>query len=521
MKLKHLTYSLITFSLALGAGTQAAEAVSLSVVADGLDQPRGFEFGPDGNLYIPEPGVGGNGQCQPSPSTLFQPICAGNTGAITRVTPDGKQERIFNNFESLAEQPSGNQGAGPADIAFDSDGNAYLLTGFAGYPGNRDLETLELGNEYPLPESQLAVFPPSPPDEVLDTPTLAQLYEFDLETGELNSLYDFAEAEIVINPDNGDKVTNPYDLEISGDTAYVVDGGGNSAYSIKLDGSDSDVVGIPDLIVDSEVLNTLPPPPSAEPGAEGEVTQAIGQVAPSELASPEELGMSPEAGGSEGEGMPPEGGAPDLLDLLPGLIEQVPGNPDQIQLQSVSTGAAVGPDGALYVGEYTGFPYPDNSARIHRVGEDGEVEVFAEGFDFITDIQFDEAGNLYVLQFSDVPQNGEDLANLPSSIVQVAPDGTRTTLVAPGEGLISADGINFGPDGSIYVANRAIGPDVGEIVQVVFDEAIAPGAGGSLPAVEPGEAPGAQSVPEPASVLGLVAFGLGAGTLLKGKRKFT
>ena len=482
MKITQLTFLFITSGLAIISGTQAAQAASLSVVADGLDQPRGFEVGPDGNLYIPEPGVGGDGNCQPSPSTLFQPICAGNTGAITRVTPDGKQERIFNNFESLAEQPSGNQGAGPADITFDSEGNAYLLTGFAGYPGNRDLGTFELSQDYPVSESQLAVFPPSPADELLNTPTLAQLYEFDLVTGETNSIFDFAEAEITLNPDNGDQVTNPYDLEVSGDTAYVVDGGGNAAYSIKLDGSgDFDVVGIPDLIASSELLSTLPPPPDGE----GEVPQAIGQAAPDEIAS--------------SEGAPPEG-EESVFDLLPGLIEQVPGRPDLIQIQSVSTGAAVGPDGALYVGEYTGFPYPDNSARIHRVTGDGEVEVFADGFDFITDIQFDEDGNLLVLQFSDVPQTQGDFANLPSSLVQLAPDGTRTTLVAPGEGLRSADGIAFGTEGEIYIANGAVGPGNGEIVRV------------------DGVGEAAQSVPEPASIFGLVAVGLGAVSFGKGKR---
>ena len=131
---------------------------------------------------------------------------------VVKVTPDGQQERIFTNFQSLAEQPSGNQGAGPADLEFDSQGTAYLLTGFAGYPGNRDAGTYALSANYPLPPQQLALFPPSTPDNLLNTDQLGRLYKADLQTGELTSIFDFASYEIANNPDGGDVVTNPYDL---------------------------------------------------------------------------------------------------------------------------------------------------------------------------------------------------------------------------------------------------------------------------------------------------------------------
>lgn len=482
MKIKQVTYLLILSGAAFLGSTQMAEAATLKTIATGLDQPRGFAVAADGTFYIPEPGVGGNGNCQPSPSTLFQPICAGTSGAITRVTPGGVQERIFTGYESLAEQPAGTQGAGPSDIAFNSSGDAYFLTGFAGYPGNRDEGTFALSQDFPLTEAQLAVFPPSPADQLLNTSDLAKLYEFDLETGEQVELFDFAIAEITLNPDEGDVVTNPYDLEIVDDIAYVVDGGGNSAYKINLDGSgDFEVFAIPDLIVGADIFETLPPPPAPP---EGEVPQPIGQPAPDVI---------------EGEmpGMPPEGGPNPVLDLLPGLFEPVPGRPDLVALQSVSTGAAVGPDGAFYVGEYTGFPYPFEAARIHRISPEGELEVFADGFNYITDIQFDDDGNLYVLQFSDVPQFEADFANLRSSLVKLTPEGDRTTVVEPGEGLRSADGLAFGPGGEIYVANGAIGPGNGEIVEVVT----------------------AESVPEPTSILGLIAAGLGTGGVLRRKRK--
>ncbi|MFN6563724.1 MAG: ScyD/ScyE family protein [Nostoc sp. ChiSLP01] len=445
MKLKLFVLTSVTFCFAAICGTPSAQAASLTKIVDGISNARGVSFGPDGTLYVAEPGVGGNGNCQPSPSTLFQPICAGNTGSLVKVTPGGQPQRILTNFQSLAEQPSGNQGAGIQDIQFDSLGNAYLLTGFAGYPGNRDLETLNLGSQFPLPPQQLATFPPSTPDKVLNTPLLAQLYKVDLNSGKLDSIFDFAKYEITNNPDGGDVVTNPYDLAISGDSAYVVDGGGNTAYKIKLDGSESQAIGIPKNIISASELPPLPP----------------GQELP-----------------------------PGLVDVLPG------GN---IGVQSVPTGGAIGPDGALYVGEYTGFPYPEDKSRIFRIGEDGNPEVYLDGFTHITDLTFDENGNLLVLQFSDTSQLEGDIRNLPGSLIKVAPDGTRTILVAAGQGLDSADGIDIGPDGKIYITNRGVGPALGEVVRV--DGLVT------------------ETIPEPGSVAGLLALASVGATAAMGKRK--
>ncbi|NJK48652.1 ScyD/ScyE family protein [Candidatus Gracilibacteria bacterium] len=457
MNLKQLTFSLITFSIALVFGPKAVEAATLTTIVDGISNARGASFGPDGTLYVGEPGIGGDGNCQPSPSTLFQPICAGNTGSIVKVTPDGRQKRIFQNFQSLAEQPSGNQGAGPQELLFDSQGDAYLLTGFAGYPGNRDLELNTLGQNYELPPGQLVTFPPSPPDEVLNTSNLAKLFQVDLETEELSEIFDFGRYEIMNNPDRGDVVTNPYDFTISGDTAYVVDGGGNVAYKVNLDGSGVEAIPLPKKLIDNPVFPPLPPGAEIPPG---------------------------------------------LVEVPPDGLPTTPGGlPTQALVQSVPTGGTIGPDGALYVGEYLGFPYPAGEARIFRIGEDNQPEVFLEGFSNITDLTFDEDGNLLVLQFSDVPQFAGDLTSLPGSLIQVAPDGTRTTLVAAGQGLESADGVVVGSDGEIYVTNRGVGPNRGSVVRVNVDDV-----------------GGVASVPEPSSILGLLTFSvLGGGAWLKRK----
>ncbi len=451
MNFKLSAFTFISFCFAAIVSVPAAQAVSLTTIVEGISNARGVSFGPDGTMYVAEPGVGGDGACQPSPSTLFQPICAGNSGSIVRVKTDGQTDRIFTGFQSLAEQPSGNQAAGPADLQFDSVGNAYLLTGYAGYPGNRDAETLELGSNYALPPQQLAVFPPSAPEDVLNTSNLAKLFKADLNTGGLTEIFDFAKYEIANNPDGGDQVTNPYDLTISGDTAYVVDGGGNATYSIKLDGSEAKATALPLNIITNPQLPELPPGAELPPGL-------INFLEPDENGDP------------------------------------------RISIQSVPTGGAVGPDGALYVGEYSGFPYPQDEARIFRIGEDGVPTVFAEGFNAITELTFDKEGNLLVLQFTDTSQiTSQDISSLPGSLIRLAADGTRTTLVGAGEGLESADGLTIGPDNQIYVTNRGVGPGNGSVVRVNT---------------------GAEPVPEPASVLGILALSAaGVGSKFKGKLK--
>jgi hypothetical protein len=204
-----------------------------------------------------------------------------------------------------------------------------------------------------------------------------------------------------------------------------------------------------------------------------------------------------------------EDGSPDVRDSS-GAMDMMP--PDALDLQSVPTGATIGPDGAYYFGELTGFPYPEGEARVFRVGEDGTPQVYAEGFTQIADIVFDEEGNLLVLQFADLAQwkeseNGS-LAGLPGSIQQVAADGTISTLID--EGIFSATGIEIDANGNILVVNNGVGTS-GQVVRIASDS-IGEGDGGVVG--------GSQAVPEPASIFGLIAFCFGSGTLLRKRKNF-
>jgi hypothetical protein len=126
---------------------------------------------------------------------------------------------------------------------------------------------------------------------------------------------------------------------------------------------------------------------------------------------------------------------------------------------SVPTAVAVGPDGAYYVGEATGAPFAAGAARIYRVVEGLDPEVYLEGFKMIVDLTFGEDGTLYVLQFA----TGPVFFTGPGELIRVAPDGTRTTVIG---GLQFPTSIAVGDDGALYVTNRGITPGLGEVLRI-------------------------------------------------------
>lgn len=134
------------------------------------------------------------------------------------------------------------------------------------------------------------------------------------------------------------------------------------------------------------------------------------------------------------------------------------GYPTTLPTETVPTSIAVGPDGAYYVGQLAGFPVVVGGAKIYRIEAGSPPEVFLGGFTFVIAIAFDATGTLYVLQHVDGPG-----ATATGSLVRVATDGTRTTLIA---GLTRATGLAIGSDGGIYISHRGISVGTGEVLRI-------------------------------------------------------
>lgn len=205
-----LLAGLIVFGTSAGAvRTQA----TLTVVATGLDNPRGLAFGSDGALYVAEAGRGGSGPCAPGPEG--GEVCYGATGAITRILT-GTQQRIVSGLPSLANQEgntAGSSATGPHDVSVLRDGTGYVAIGL-GFP--------------PTQRSQFGT----------GGAKLGYLVSFTsgITTGAATTnLFDMAGYEQSVNPDGEGPDSNPYALLALHDRLLAVDAGGNDL--IELDAS--------------------------------------------------------------------------------------------------------------------------------------------------------------------------------------------------------------------------------------------------------------------------------------------
>jgi len=138
----------------------------------------------------------------------------------------------------------------------------------------------------------------------------------------------------------------------------------------------------------------------------------------------------------------------------------------EISSQAVPTGMTVGPDGALYITQLTGFPFAPGSASVFRYDFSNPVTTFATGFSTLIDIAAGPDDSLYLLQYRD-----DFFAKNPrGSILRLGLDGRVETLF---DDLASPTGLAVGRDGTIYVANDGDGVN-GELLELTPVPAPAP-----------------------------------------------
>jgi hypothetical protein len=107
---------------------------NVTVFATGLNNPRGLKFGPDGNLYVAEGGIGGTnstvGLCDQVPFPVG-PYTGSATGArISRIDPNGNRTTFVSNLPSSQTGPAlGSLISGVGDVAFIGDTLFALLAG--------------------------------------------------------------------------------------------------------------------------------------------------------------------------------------------------------------------------------------------------------------------------------------------------------------------------------------------------------------------------------------------------------
>ena len=170
-----------------------------------------------------------------------------------------------------------------------------------------------------------------------------------------------------------------------------------------------------------------------------------------------------DAGGNSVLSVGPRGKIKLLASFASKPVEFPPGSGEQVDMQAVPTSVATrGWNGAYYVSQLTGFPFPVGAASIYRIDPwTGKVTTFASGLTNVTDLAFN-GRTLYAVQHA---TNGL-FAGPIGSVVRVKKGGTTPADLTTVAGDLAAPyGIAI-KNGNAYVTVNSTSKDIGQVIRI-------------------------------------------------------
>jgi hypothetical protein len=163
------------------------------------------------------------------------------------------------------------------------------------------------------------------------------------------------------------------------------------------------------------------------------------------------------------------GGRVRLLSLFPNIPTPNPFGGPPVPMNAVPTGVVRGPDGAYYMSQLTGFPFPIGGAKVFRVDpRTGAATTYATGLTNAMDLAFGRDGTLYVLEID----HDSILGGARDGALLTVPrgGGAAEPVALPAGTLIEPGGLAAGRRGELYVSNRGREARVGEVLRITLDD---------------------------------------------------
>lgn len=365
-------------------GVLAASNSTGTMVATGLNSPRGIWVNDDGSMYVAESGNGGSEVIPPpagSPTSTL-PIMRGYSGQITRIGADGTKSVIAANLPSAGD---GEGYVGPEGLIV-ANGYIWVVTGAITSAPTR------LKND-------------------------GSVLRIDPNTGAIKLIADISANELAHNPQAvvpHRPDSDPYGITLGSDkNLYVTDAAGNDLYLVDPTTGAYRIVthfaGIPITHPNPERGGKM----ENDPVPTGVVGATDGRIFVGLLG-----GGAPMPGLTKVEVVAPDG---TVKDYGTGL--------------TYVTGVTIAPDGNLYAVEMTGgldltaHPPMLKPGDVVRIMSDGSKQVVASGLSAPSSVDFDRAGNMFVTVNSGSTNGGV------LRFDNVAPGQTPTTPL-PGTGIV-------------------------------------------------------------------------------------